>query len=221
MNTMTQVYLDAQKGCGLKIGDWVKVLRRGKSEEGGWPNCWTGKMNTYIGKIGKVVSILDCGIGVDFKDTACCWNFPYFVLQKVNEKEKPSLQKGDYVKITKKAILNCLWNPGMDETVGKIGKVLHAYDDGTANIDVEGIYRGYFYPTHVLQKVDLEDFLKPGDPVLVRKNKVKEWRYDIFSHVVKYLFNPPTYVCIGGEYIYCIPYSLNQDLVGKNVSEAD
>lgn len=33
MNTMQKVYIDAQKSCGLKVGDYVKVVRKAENEE--------------------------------------------------------------------------------------------------------------------------------------------------------------------------------------------
>lgn len=34
MNIMRRIYLDAQKNCGLQVGDWVKVIEKAKKELG-------------------------------------------------------------------------------------------------------------------------------------------------------------------------------------------
>lgn len=79
--TIKKVYMDAQAASGLKVGDFVKILRKAENEEGGWDNNWHPVMNKYIGKIGKIYSIGDRGIVIDFPD-ADFWSFPYFILEK-------------------------------------------------------------------------------------------------------------------------------------------
>lgn len=47
--------------------------------------------------------------------------------------------------------------------------------------------------------------LNPFDRVLVRDEVDSNWRCDLFSYIAKCMYYP--YRCIGGSYIYCIPYN--------------
>lgn len=83
--TMEKVYMDAQKACGLKVGDWVKITRKAEDYEAGWNNTWDCTMDEYANQVGQIMDINDEGIEVQF---IACWDsFPYFVLEKV-EKSK-------------------------------------------------------------------------------------------------------------------------------------
>ena len=67
----------------------------------------------------------------------------------------------------------------------------------------------------VLEVSDNELQFKPFDKVLVREQSTDEWKCDYFSHiqndgVCTY------YVCIGGEFLKCIPYEGNEHLLGTN-----
>ena len=72
------------------------------------------------------------------------------------------------------------------------------------------------YVTHEglhIEVPDTEPQFKPFDKVLVREQSTDEWKCDYFSHaqndgVITY------YVCIGGEFLKCIPYEGNEHLVG-------
>ena len=60
-----------------------------------------------------------------------------------------------------------------------------------------------------------EPQFKPFDKVLVREQSTDEWKCDYFSHiqndgVCTY------YVCIGGEFLKCIPYEGNEHLLGTS-----
>ena len=47
--------------------------------------------------------------------------------------------------------------------------------------------------------------LNPFDRVLVRDEVDSNWRCDLFSYIAKCMYYP--YRCVGGSYIYCIPYN--------------
>ena len=47
--------------------------------------------------------------------------------------------------------------------------------------------------------------LNPFDRVLVRDVADGNWRCDLFSYIAKCMYYP--YRCVGGSYIYCIPYN--------------
>lgn len=87
-DTMKEVYLLAQEHCGLKVGDWVRVIRKAKNYEAGWDNCWVNDDIPFDVPYKIVILakkhgiILDCGI---YGQRA----FPYFVLEKV---ERPAHQ---------------------------------------------------------------------------------------------------------------------------------
>lgn len=80
-NTMEKVYLDAQAACGLQVGDWVKVLRRFATREGGCVAGWDIMYNASVGKVFQICEISDMGVHLEL---GADWVviFPYFVLEK-------------------------------------------------------------------------------------------------------------------------------------------
>ena len=79
------------KENGLKKGDYVKVVRKAKDYEDGWDGRWTKERDDFIG---KVIPVSDIGesTGVILSYCFCDWagyDFPYFVLEKVEEPPKP------------------------------------------------------------------------------------------------------------------------------------
>lgn len=86
--TQLKVYLDAQKACGLHVGDWVRVTRKAENCECGWASMWSIRMNQTINSIGKIEAITANGIRVVFDESRNnVWNYPYFVLEKVDMPE--------------------------------------------------------------------------------------------------------------------------------------
>ena len=78
------------KENGLKKGDYVKVTRRAKDYEDGWDSRWTKERDDFIG---KVIPVSDIGesTGVILSYCCCDWagyDFPYFVLEKVEPEPK-------------------------------------------------------------------------------------------------------------------------------------
>lgn len=78
------------KENGLKKGDYVKVVRKAKDHEDGWDGCWTKERDDFIG---KVIPVSDIGesTGVILSYCCCDWagyDFPYFVLEKVEPEPK-------------------------------------------------------------------------------------------------------------------------------------
>lgn len=72
----------------LKVGDYVKVLRKTELYENRWGSFWVDEMGDYISKALKVLAInsLNGLICLECDDTG--YDFPYFVLEKV-EPPKP------------------------------------------------------------------------------------------------------------------------------------
>lgn len=78
---------------GIKVGDYVRVVRKADSHEDGWNNGWVDNMTYWVGKVFKVnyfndtagIQLLDnCGA-----DCGAVASFPYFVLEKVKQKYVP------------------------------------------------------------------------------------------------------------------------------------
>ena len=74
----------------LKKGDYVKVVRKAKDYEDGWDGRWTKERDDFIG---KVIPVSDIGesTGVILSYCCCDWagyDFPYFVLEKVEPEPK-------------------------------------------------------------------------------------------------------------------------------------
>lgn len=86
-DTMKEVYLLAQEHCGLKIGDWVKVLREPEKYEAGWESINIYDFSDMIGRTFQIDGIYNTGIAVKRDDGDYVAYFPYFVLEKV---ERPA-----------------------------------------------------------------------------------------------------------------------------------
>ncbi len=80
-------YLERHNACGLKVGDRVKVVRSAGHRESGWFDLWSSVMD---GSVGSVFTIQkdngQYGFGLDDKGN---FNYPYFVLEKVEPKYRP------------------------------------------------------------------------------------------------------------------------------------
>lgn len=84
-------YEKRQAECGLKVCDKVRVLRKADDYEDGWDNTWAGAyMDDYVGRIGKIVGERPCaGFRVFCEELNARHQFPYFVLEKVEDNETP------------------------------------------------------------------------------------------------------------------------------------
>ena len=87
---MRQSYEKHQRECGLKVGDFVKILRKAKDDENGWDNYWPEEADTWVGKTGEIIEDGGgVGLKVFLEEENDWWFFPYFVLEKVEDKETP------------------------------------------------------------------------------------------------------------------------------------
>ena len=80
-------YLDEQKKCGLRKGDYVIVKEISPPFSRGWNCGWTAIMNQAIGQVCKIRKIDDWGVALRFKleDRSLMDQyayFPWFVLEK-------------------------------------------------------------------------------------------------------------------------------------------
>ena len=87
---MRQNYEKRHRECGLKVGDFVKILRKAKDGENGWDNYWPEEADTWVGKTGEIIEDGGgVGLKVFLEEKYDWWFFPYFVLEKVEDKETP------------------------------------------------------------------------------------------------------------------------------------
>lgn len=96
MDKMDKVYQLAQKHCGLKVGDWVKILREPKKYEAGWKSINTFDISDMTGKTFQIEGIYSVGISVKIDNSNFVAYFPYFVLEKV---EKPAHEFKSFDKV--------------------------------------------------------------------------------------------------------------------------
>lgn len=72
----------------LKVGDLVRVTREAEDYEDGWKVIWAIAMSNLVGSVLKVKKIdEECGIVLSTENKD--WFFPYFVLEKVEQKYVP------------------------------------------------------------------------------------------------------------------------------------
>lgn len=89
MNREKKEYLARAFGCGIHEGDTVRLLRAWTEEEGGHAGCrWEEGLARFIGVKGRVKEVcLDGDFRVTFSNNdGGCWFFPYFVLEKVEDR---------------------------------------------------------------------------------------------------------------------------------------
>lgn len=105
---------------GIKIGDKVRVLRKAESHEDGWDNVWADSMSQSIGETLVVDSINgDRGIALDGPALEWKCNFPYFVLEKVED--QPRYTEADIIS-----------DPCDPRLAGAIGKRVFYCDGGVS-----------------------------------------------------------------------------------------
>lgn len=85
-------YVERQKRCDIKIGDLVKIKRMPESEEDGWADIATYKMQELVGTCHKVTYD-----GGRFGFKVGGFYFPYFVLEKETIKTAKDLIDGEVV----------------------------------------------------------------------------------------------------------------------------
>jgi len=89
------IYVEHQKASGLKVGDKVRILRKAKDYENGWDNSWAHPMNRSIGQIDTIISVHD-NTGIQLKSDG--YDYPFFVLRKVQLEPTKVLRNGKWVK---------------------------------------------------------------------------------------------------------------------------
>lgn len=77
----------------IKVGSKVKIIKKANSEEGGWGAYWNSFMNDSVNKTGIVTMINDntfsnIGIQVYLENKDSYYFYPYFVLEKVEDKNE-------------------------------------------------------------------------------------------------------------------------------------
>lgn len=65
-----------------KKGDRVKVLRKARTNEKGWPNIWVKGMNDSVGQVLQITRIYE-NKDIELNDNRCNFCYPYFVLRKM------------------------------------------------------------------------------------------------------------------------------------------
>lgn len=123
-DTMKQVYLLAQKHCGLKIGDWVRVIRYANWNE--WHGSWLNAMNDMIENVYRIDDINQYGIILE-KDVDDCYAFPYFVLEKV---ENPAHEFNPYEQVLVRDKDDDRWRPDIFLYIPEICSELFACSRG-------------------------------------------------------------------------------------------
>lgn len=75
-------YAERQARCGLKVGDRVRILTLPESGQDGWKAGVCGSWRHLVGTVHRITN--DCK---EYGFTVAGWNFPYFVLEKVEDRK--------------------------------------------------------------------------------------------------------------------------------------
>lgn len=91
------------KKNNIKVGSKVKIIKKANSEENGWGAYWNSFMDDSINEVGIVTTIDDksnnnIGIQVYLENKDNYYFYPYFVLEKVEDKNKNKFRFGARVK---------------------------------------------------------------------------------------------------------------------------
>lgn len=73
---------------GIKTGDEVLVTRKAANNEDGWDHSWAKEMDAAVGKVLKIEAIGKDSVFLSYDDGEW-WEYPYFVLEKVEQKYVP------------------------------------------------------------------------------------------------------------------------------------
>lgn len=121
MNTPERVYRDAQKSSGLKLGDYVRIVDADLYANSGWGGIWNHQKQATIGRVGEIWSITDNNIVVLFHDMPIAYDYPYFMLQKV---EKPEYHFKPFDRVLVRNREDDPWEPDIFRFYGSKGGLL-------------------------------------------------------------------------------------------------
>jgi len=109
MSERISKYLKYQKEAGFKKGDKAQILRKAPSRELGWTGTWVPEMDKFVGIVGKIHSFYEnsyvSGVCICFDEE--CWNFPYFILQKVADAEEEEVEVYKVVRKLMGRLMSC------------------------------------------------------------------------------------------------------------------
>lgn len=227
----------------VEVGDFVTVLQKYDSKTcGNWTvwYYWASEMDKFVGRVCRVVKICVDAIELSLEGCEGSYYFPYSVLRKEKEMKKSYIERqdewikkndlkiGDKVRLIRKAESvedgwPNVWPCAAD---GWIGNILRVMDIDSQNIvcynpDSDAWFGfPYFVLEKVMEHKDKEWTVsyglkvKTGDPVLMRDNDLRPWRYSVFSHKHSRECIPFPYYSAGVISAFCIPYKGNEHLVG-------
>jgi hypothetical protein len=210
----TTTHQEAMKFLNLKAGDLVKVLEKpedsGKTGARGWQNSWAAAMDPAIGNIYEVTgNISDTGVQLDYtSETGFKFRFPAYALEKCAEatvvketvvkkkitSQAPVFKKGDVVKVHKKFLSVdelITWAYGMDDTIGKTGKVTDISPKGNIRVDFSDGTGWYYLPESLVKFDDVEETaIKFVEESYVESLKAKSLKMDAAAQVAMYTGHP-------------------------------
>jgi hypothetical protein len=101
---------EAKERLNLKPGDKVQVLTIANSKQNGWEDEWADCMDIYIGCTGTITADRGAfGVTIDFGDSESIkFNFPHFILEKIEEEKEYIQQKPASVKMDDKKPMTVL-----------------------------------------------------------------------------------------------------------------
>lgn len=90
-------YEEAQELSGLKVGDWIKIVRKAIPYENGWESFWSDDMSANIGKTCQI-DLIDARLGMRAvcEDEESGYFYPFFVLEKVPTPEQKLEPEKDF-----------------------------------------------------------------------------------------------------------------------------
>jgi len=102
-NSICSSYLDRHNNSGLKVGDYVKIIREPKSGEHGWGLEWPNSISSWDAISEKILYIMEdrgrkgfgLGYDLDNNQTVSLCTVPYFLLErvKIQKEEETYLEK--------------------------------------------------------------------------------------------------------------------------------
>lgn len=82
-------YLLNQQATGLRVGDYVKIVKISTGHEGGWSMGWNSYMSEQLGTVHKIAEVVEehnwAGFYLEHSNGSI---WPYFVLEKVATAEE-------------------------------------------------------------------------------------------------------------------------------------
>lgn len=105
-----KTYAELQAESGLKVGDWVRVVRKFENGEKGYGLSWFDTLKKHIGHVGMIEIMEDesNGRGGCVHVSGIPYVLPYFILEKIEKPETKEEKIDKLIRLFKEELVKIL-----------------------------------------------------------------------------------------------------------------